>query len=171
MSIYNPIMVALLNLLQTNCGATFKTYSRRLITWEALTQAQNQGGGMIRQPAIYVFDGMIVGESGTQEYVRKERKVPSKRIMDIALVIYAQLPGSGMATGIDATTPGADIFYPLLESVESALEPSPSDPNGAQTLNGTVAHCWIEGKRYMVPGDIDPNGQGMAILPVKILIP
>lgn len=169
-TIYTPIMEALLLLLRTSCGTTFQTYSRRLVTWEMLAQNIQSGGAQIKQPALYLFDGVMVPESGVVTYERTMRAVPNKRELERAIVIYAQIPGGNSAGGIDLTTPGGDVLYPLIEAVENAIDPAPN-PYGAQTLGGLVTHCWLQGKAYTFPGDIDPNGQGMAILPVKLLIP
>ena len=169
MSTYKPIMDALLALIQNSCGTLFQTYGRRMVMWEQLDQTLN--GQRIVQPALYLFDGMIVPESGIITYEHTVRKVPNKREIQRAIVIYAKIPGGGTPQGIDLVTPGGDVLYPLIEAVEAALEPSQSDPFGAQTLGGLVSHVWLQGKGYTFAGDIDPNGQGMAILPVKIMIP
>ena len=79
-------------------------------------------------------------------------------------------PEAGIQTASIMTTPGGDVFYPLIEAIETALEPR-VEPQGALTLGGRVFHCWIEGNCLYVPGDIDPYGQGMAIVPVKIMLP
>lgn len=167
---YAPIMNALLTLLQTNCGTTFKEYTRRLTPWEALAQSLQSGGPKIRQPYLCVFDGMIVPESGIITYERTARAVPNKREIQRAIVIYAQIPGGGTAAGIDLTTAGGDVLYPLIEAVENAIEPIPNQ-FGAQTLGGLVTHCWLQGTAYTFSGDLDPAGQCMAILPIKLLIP
>ena len=167
-TLYTPIMNALLALIQTNCGALFNTYSRRFVTWENLV-ASIANGQAVAQPALYVYDGVGFG-GGTEEYVQQGR-TPAKRILSRDIVIYAQIPGGNLSSGVDSTTPGGDVFYPLIEAVEAALEPDDSNAFGVLTLGGLVIHCWIEGRGVIVPGDIDPNGQGMATLPVKILIP
>lgn len=174
-TVYTPIMEALLSLLQERCGRIFQTYSRRLVMWEQLAQSLQTGNGtvdgtLIRQPALYLFDGVITADSGQIKYERTGMGVPSKREMMRSIVIYAQIPGGGTAGGIDLTTPGGDVFYPLIEAVESALEPG-VEPQGVLTLGGLVFKCWIEGTQFLFPGDIDPYGQGMAVMPVKIMLP
>ena len=154
-----------------NAATLFKTYSRRLVMWEQLAQQQQTGGTRIGQPALYLFDGVITSDSGTINYERTSLSVPFKRELARAIVIYAQIPGAYDTSGVDATTPGGDIFYPLIEAIESALELPYGEPQGALTLGGRVFHCWIEGRQYIFSGDIDPEGQGMAIVPIKIMLP
>lgn len=55
----------------------------------------------------------------------------------------------------------------ILDVVDVQLRPSPF--TNRQTLNGLVHHCRIEGKTVTVPGDLD--GEGIMIIPLKILIP
>lgn len=166
--LYEPIMAALLTLLQTSCGSLFQTYSRRFMTWEDLLQ-QLSAANAVRQPALYLYSGPGFG-GGTEQFVQQGR-TPAKRIITRTIVIYAQIPGGGTPGGIDTTTPGDAPFYPLIEGIESALDPPDSNSLATITLGGLVTHCWIEGTGVIVPGDIDPNGQGMATLPVSILIP
>lgn len=165
---YDPIMDALLALIQASCGSLFLTYSRRFLMWEDLINSINNGQAPA-QPALYLYDGPGLG-GGTIHYENRGRG-PAKRTLTRTLVIYAQIPGGGSPGGRDATTPGGSVFYPLLEAIEAALEQSPSNSFGTQTLGGLVTHCWIEGDGIIVTGEIDPNGQGMATIPVNIVIP
>ena len=55
----------------------------------------------------------------------------------------------------------------LIDAVEDALDPAPLYQN--QTLGGIVSHCWFEGDVMKEPGDLD--GDGIAIIPIKILVP
>lgn len=61
----------------------------------------------------------------------------------------------------------ADLLNPLLDAIEDAMQPDAL--TGRQTLGGLVTHAWIVGDTLKVPGDID--GDGMAIIPVSILVP
>lgn len=169
-TIYTPIMNALLALIQSKCGEMFATYTRRLVMWEALSQSLQSGGTLIRQPYLCLFDGTITADSGRIFYERTALSVPFKRELFRSIVIYAQIPGGGSAGGPDDTTAGGDVFYPLIEAIENALE-GQVEPQGALTLGGRVFHCWIEGNQYTFTGDIDPYGQGMAIIPVRIMLP
>ena len=55
----------------------------------------------------------------------------------------------------------------ILDAVQ-ALFPS-DDPDRVQTLGGLVHHCFISGKLFKDPGDLD--GQALIIVPIKILVP
>lgn len=172
MALYQPIVDALMDLLEDECGTTFKYYNRKMVTWEALQQmfqGGNDSAQKFLQPALLLYDGPGMG-GGMVTYVQAGR-TPGNRTKKVTLVIYAQTPGGGTPGGPGFDIPGTDIFYPLIEAVEAALEPDPSDSFGTVSLGGLVRHCWIEGDGVLIPGDIDPNGQGMATLPVSILIP
>ena len=53
----------------------------------------------------------------------------------------------------------------MIQNIRTALYPN--DPQGSQTLNGIVSHCWISGKIDIIEGIL--NNQGIAIIPVNIL--
>ena len=54
-----------------------------------------------------------------------------------------------------------------LDALEEALAPPPGFDR--QTLGGLVHYCRIEGRVVKDPGDLD--GQGLALVPIKILAP
>src|SRR6185369_6649100 len=147
-AVYTQIMDALLAQLRTGCDTTFKTYSRRFIMWEQMAELIQQGKAP-KQPALYLFDGVMMTGGGKINFERTARSVPNKREMERTIVIYAQIPGGGTPAGPNNTTPGGDIFYPLLESVENAIAEAPGVQFGVQTLGGLVSQCWIEGDSYM----------------------
>jgi hypothetical protein len=90
------------------------------------------------------------------------RGVPSMRTWEAFLVVYFKNP--------DPTVPGAAIINPILDGIEQALTPPPS-PANTQTLGGIVSHCWIEGMTHVALGDVDTQGFGGCVVPVKILVP
>jgi len=60
----------------------------------------------------------------------------------------------------------------ILRGVRQVLEPQPGDPgflDRRNTLGGLVHHCFISGRLFKDPGDID--GQGMMVIPIKLLVP
>lgn len=173
---YDPIMNALLAYLQANIPAnTFYTFARGFVMWEQVSQLIN-GLPIMRQPALWLYDGMGAG-GGKITYDRKSRSLPPIRIMDRTIVIYAQSPAIGSQPGgqgggpVDLTQSGGGgpILHPLIEVVEAAL--SIPDKEGALTLGGLVSHCWLQGDAHLLTPDISPDGQGMATLPVRIMVP
>lgn len=117
------------------------------------------------QPALYLLEG-------DEETKERGRGLPPVHVWDVDLWVWAKIP-VGATIGVpDGTTPGASIINPLLDAVEAALAPAGADlGQGVQTLGGLVSHCWIEGKTVKVPGDIMKDGQCLAIIPVKIMVP
>ncbi len=172
MATYEPIMNALLTLLETQCGDVFAYYSRRFQMWEEVIQNSKRGQPtQLLQPALFLFDGVGFG-GGRIKMDPRGRGTPTVRTLMRTIIVYAQLPGGGLADGPDADTPGGTVFAPLQEAVENAFSAEVGDgPGGAQTLGGLVSHCWIEGDCIWVTGDIDPGGQGMMAIPVSIMIP
>jgi hypothetical protein len=122
-------------------AASFGTVGRRLVFWSKVAD----------QPALFLRNA---GES-----VEPRRTgMPAKTVLDCEVWLYSKsaeddVPAVGLNTLIDA--------------VQAALQPPPGMP--AQTLGGLVVHCWIEGHIDMHPGDLD--GQAIAVIPVKILVP
>lgn len=60
----------------------------------------------------------------------------------------------------------------ILGGVRKVLAPKPTDigyPDQRNTLGGLVYHCYISGRIFKDPGDID--GQGMMVVPIKLLVP
>jgi hypothetical protein len=55
----------------------------------------------------------------------------------------------------------------ILDAVQ-ALFPT-DDPSRVQTLGGLAHHCFISGRVFKDPGDLD--GQALIIVPIKILAP
>lgn len=175
-TIYDPIMDALLALLREQCGDTFKTYGRKFKMWEDMAQQrESQTGKPVEQPALYLYDGPGLG-GGKTSYKQSGRGTPAIRTLSRTIVIYARLPRDGNDPGgPNIATPGGSVLYPLIEAVETALdsaEPGQSLSQGVLLVTEKMTgHCWLEGDGVLVPGEIDPDGQGMATLPVSIRIP
>jgi hypothetical protein len=171
MSLYTNIsnaLFALLNQAPLNPG-TFRYMSRRFVTWETLIGSIQSGAIPFVQPALFLFDGVGLG-GGRIKYEQRGRGRPTVRVLSKTVVIYAQLPGAGTPAGPDSITPGGDVFFPLMEAVENVFQQV--DSEGALTLGGLVSHCWIDGEGIIVTGELDTaGGQGMATLPVQIMLP
>lgn len=170
------IMTALLARLQTQCGTTFKTYSRAFIMWEQLVQLIGTNSPAVPAfPALFTFEGMGFPSGGITDWTVKQRGTPGIRTLDVTIVLYARKAGAGTPSGIagdPVNNPGSSVLNPLIEAVESAMQPDNKVSNLLQLGNPPlVYHCWIEGKGAMVPGDLDPCGLGMQTVPVRIMIP
>jgi hypothetical protein len=173
-TLYDPVMNALLSYLQAQIAPyTFLSYQRGIVIWEQLIQQQTSTP-IIRQPALFLYDGVGFG-GGRTEYRRRGKNLPPIRIIHRTIVLYAQettaggLPGGSLGGPTEQPQSGDSIFSGLIEAVESAL--NIPDFEGALTLGGLVDHCFLDGEGVLISPDIDPNGQGMATLPVQILVP
>lgn len=163
-------MDALLAYLRAQCGTTFLYYSRRFITWEQMLQNITAGKPVIRQPALFLFDGVGLG-GGTDQFDPRGRGSPGVVTLSKTIVIYATLPGGGSPAGPSGLVPGGEVFNPLIEAVEEAMATPDSASQNCLTIGGLVSHCWLEGNGMMMTGEIDETaGQGMLTLPVKIMM-
>lgn len=179
MAQYEPIMNALLAYLQAQIPTnTFLTYRRGIVMWERLAEVQN-GVPVIRQPALFLYDGPEFS-GGKIDYRRSaSRATPVIRTMSRTIVIYARTPAAGgMAGGQiggsavqNVNTSQASFLHPLIEAVETALSTPDNPETGTLTLGGLVAYCRHEGVGFQIPPDLDPEGQGMASLPIEIRLP
>lgn len=166
------IMDALLAHLQARCTTTFKTYSRQFIDWEALVQLIGTNDpGVPAFPALFLYDGGIQAEN----WANKGRGTPKVRTMTRHIIIYARKTGAGTPGG-PSRMAGGTILHPLIEAVEDALEPGgavrPDNVvDGVLTLGNKVWWCWLDGTGTLIPGDLDPGGLCMQVMPIKIMIP
>jgi hypothetical protein len=119
--------------------------SRRLKLWSDVASAD--------QPALFVTDH---GENLTYS----AEALPVKRTLNIDLFVY-------VASGKDPDAIPARDLNIALDALAVCLAPDPA--SGRQTLDGLVTHCRIEGRIVKDPGDLD--GQGLVLVPVRILAP
>ncbi|MCW2317601.1 hypothetical protein M2322_003165 [Rhodoblastus acidophilus] len=124
---------------------TWATLSRRLRLWSDVASAD--------QPALFVAEH-------AENVAFASESLPGKTTLNVDLFIY-------IAAGRDPDAVPARDLNIALDALNAALAP----PAGAdrQTLGGLVYHCRIEGRIVKDPGDLD--GQGLALVPVKILAP
>lgn len=141
----NDIMQGLVNLLS---GIhQFKTVSRKFKLWTEMTSEE--------KPALFVLDH-------EEDYARPyKRGIPPTVTIDCVVIVYFD-------TRDPNKIPAVQLDY-FLDAIDSALSMPPGE--NAQTLGGLVSHCWIEGRVTKVPGDVDKDGTGLLLVPVKILIP
>ena len=136
------IMTALFNLLKN--AAPFAMASRRMKLWG------DQG---------VVFPALFMKEDD-DTYVQGSEAEPGTVTFGLRLFLYTN---PGMDSGV---TPATQLNN-LLDAVDAALMPNML--TGLLTLGGLVSHCWINGKVMKEQGDLD--GFGIAIVPIKIMIP
>jgi len=128
----------------TGAPATWQVARRRISTPDQI--------GADEQPALL--------QAETDETIAQATRMPARRILTAAWVIYLKPYDAPASTG------------PLLNTVMDAVETAfaPDDVSGeACTLGGLVVHAWIDGVVFKDPGDLDQ--QAMLIVPIKLLVP
>lgn len=136
------VLSSLFSLL--TASAAYATASRRLQLWT--------DSGL-------KFPCLFMAERG-DTYVRATESTPGTVTVLVEVYIYTQ-------PALDSGVIPATLLNNLLDALDTALAPSPL--TGLQTLGNLVSHCWVEGKVMKDPGDLD--GFGVAVVPVKILLP
>lgn len=130
--------------------------SRAFITTSRRVKLFNQVSAD-QQPACYQ------AEHGTTE--GQVTGMPYKTVIDATWLVYQCVARDQKALGVVENNL-------ILSGIRDALKPLPSDPgfmDRRNTLNGLVWHCYISGKIFKDPGDID--SQGMMTIPIKLLVP
>lgn len=171
-NIFDDIALAMVALMTTRCGATFKSYKRGVLLYDDVIQQLTNppvGGPGVVFPQFWYYEGVGLG-GGTITYDRSAPATPVKRTISSTIVIYGLKDGANTPSGANNAQAGNVILNPLFSVVEAAFAPDQPSFNRL-TLGGLVSHCWIEGEVYTIPGDIDPSGLAMQTIPVKILIP
>lgn len=146
------IMGALSALLATarfdqpiNGLGSWASMSRRVRLWNDVAPAD--------QPALFL------GEHG-ENIAYSLDAFPGKTTLNVDCLIYT-------CAGRDPGQTPAKALNLAIEALIGALAPDPKV--GRQTLGGLVQYCRVEGRIVKDPGDLD--GQGFALVPIKILIP
>lgn len=139
------IFEALATRLATTTGAV--TVTRRVKLWSEYNPPE--------KPAICIA-------TSDNDYQRESEAAPAVITLNAKLFVYVydkndtsdSVPSTAMNT--------------ILDAIDTALRWD-NLAMGNCTLGGICSHCWIDGKTLVDPGDID--GDGVAIINVKILIP
>lgn len=146
------VFTALFNLvpmISWGAAETFIYTSRRVSLWDDLPG----------QPALC--------QAEHDEVFAQATRLPFKRTFHAAWVIYHQA-----GKDKDPLNPPAITNNLILDAVEAAFSPDPSDPGWPAerlTLGGLVHHCFIDGKVFKDPGDL--GDQALLIVPITILAP
>lgn len=140
-------------------GPLFATYSRRWISW-----LDDPSSMVVALPLLVQWESPIA-----ENYSRNGgRGMPPIRTWHLTLLAYGKIPAGDTPGVPDATTPAAAVLNPLIDAIETALDPGNND--GTLTLGGLVQDCRIDGDIIKALGDVDPSGICGAIIPVKILV-
>jgi hypothetical protein len=151
---------ALLNLLVTaqfvtlNSGGQaigFVTSGRRFRPWEEVNGSQ--------QPAIFLTEPK-------ETHTRQELQTPAVRTIMYDAFIFIN-DGANKAASVTAITTLNNIADSIDPRYGGVLKPEVN--SGRQTLGNLVWDCYIEGEIVKVPGDL--NGQGVLVIPIKVIIP
>jgi hypothetical protein len=150
-------------------GATTKLPNGQVVsTWATASRRvklmpDNTIDSTFDQPAMFLLEG---NEKTTQS----GRGTPSIRHWNGMVWIFAKVP-DGTRPGVqDFNTPGASVLNPLLDAVEAALYPD-NIVDQTLRLGNLVYRAWIEGETVKIIGDVNPDGQCFAAVPVKLLVP
>lgn len=126
---------------------SFAYTSRRVKLWDDLPD----------QPALC--------QAEHEETIQQATRLPYRRQFNAAWMVFH-------TAGKDRSAVPASTSNAILDAIEAAFAPAPADPgylDGRNTLNGLVHHCWINGKVFKDPGDLD--GQALLIVPISLLVP
>lgn len=97
----------------------------------------------------------------SETYVRPSPSLEPIRTLEVRAIVYSD-------TGQDENAIPSSIVNVLLDGVDAALAPDDMSSNRC-TLGGLVYSARIEGALIKAPGDV--TGKGLAVIPIKIVIP
>jgi hypothetical protein len=146
----------------------FATLAERMsqVTWDRGDTVEHKFKAISRRVKLFsdasIQPACYQAEHGTTE--EQITSMPYKTTLEASWIIYQNV----------ARDPNA---IPAIENnliiggCRRALAPTPVDIGYPQrnTLGQLVHHCFISGKIFKDPGDID--GQGMIVIPLKLLVP
>jgi hypothetical protein len=117
----------------------------------------------IAQPALYLVE--------SHEHTENPGLgIPPIRKWFVEFWIWCKNP-LGATPGVpDDVTPGMSVINPLIDMIEQAIKPDNFVTNEF-TLGGLVYAIRIEGTTVKVSGDVNPDGQCFAAIPLTILVP
>lgn len=154
------VATALLNLLLTASFITltsqgqainFVTSGRRFRMWDDVQGSQ--------KPALFLTEGK-------EHHMRGDLRTPAIRTImyDAYIFINDGMNKAAQLTPITTINNILDSIDPITDGVLV-----PDMVSQKQTLGNLVYDCYIEGEIVKVPGDI--NGQGVLIIPIKVIMP
>lgn len=126
--------------------SAFVTSYPRLVSWDNISPSN--------QPAI------CLARMQDRRIQQPPQGLKSKLFMYYAAVVYVY-------TADLSITPSEQLDT-CLDAIDRALQPDDLNRN-VFTLGGLVYRCWVEGTTDIAPGDEDH--QGMAVVPIVVLVP
>lgn len=141
-------MEALFDLLKSS--SNFQTADRRFQMWDQITGASC--------PALFM-------DERPEEHKRPDPISMSVRMLNVNVYIYID---AGLNQAIVPATQLNNLLDAIDPNSGGVLKPDLAVQN-RQTLGGLVYDCWIDGQLIKVPGDT--NGIGIAMIPIKVLLP
>lgn len=140
-----------------------------LVTWTRADNSEHQF--VTKGRRIVMFDQVLPEQQawcGQAEYGEQEEQtsgMPYKSVLEAHWLVYQCV----------ARDPKAEATIEnnlIIEGVKRALAAIPSDVGFYEKRNtlGNLAYkCFINGRIFKDPGDID--GQGLILIPIRILVP
>lgn len=129
-----------------------------MLPWQTMPSLRFKAWDQIQSTAkpalIFLYDGE------SQDY--DGEGMPAKITMSLPAFIYWDV------NHLDESQVPVYTTVEILDRFSEILRPPPIFGT-KQTLGGLVSHCWIEGETQVSSGDLD--GHGLAVIPLKILIP
>lgn len=96
-----------------------------------------------------------------EDYHRPSSSVPPRRTLTALAIVYVNV-------GTDPNAVPDAVLNPIKDAIDAALKPD--DPTtGRCTLGGLVFAAYLEGEVIQAPGD--KLGQGLAVMPIKLVLP
>jgi len=129
----------------------FVTTGRRFRMWDDVQGSQ--------KPALFLTEPK-------EHHMRMESITPAVRSISYDAYIFTNdgMNKAALVTPITTLNNILDAIDPVTNGVLV-----PDKLSDRQTLSGLVYDCYIEGEVVKVPGDL--NGQGVLIIPIKVILP
>ncbi len=132
-----------------NDGVTFKTATRKLVTWENIASED--------QPAILMLQ--------RRELCQKLPGTPPKWHLSVDLYLYVHT--NAVLDPSQENAP-SQLINPLLDAIETSLAIDDKQGNRC-TLGGLVYHCYIDGTIEIFEGN--QGDEAVCIIPITALVP
>lgn len=159
--------------MSDNYEEIFATLFERtaMVRWQRSGEAEDHRGFITRGRRVVLFNE-VPTESQPACYQAEHGEtseqvtgMPYKTILEANWIIYH-------AVGKDKKAVPTIENNLILGGVRAALKPRPTDVGFADrrnTLGRLVYHCFIQGRIFKDPGDLDD--QAMIVVPIKLLVP